>query len=257
MVAGELQFANFNPDGIILFNEKGGNLKIIAGTVNTAPYVLVGGKTYKKIADLKGARIGVSGLRGGATSILLTYLKSKGLQYPRDFSLVVISGGTSARLSALESGAIAAAVLGIPYSDIAVDQGFNRLGDTVEAIPSYEFNAVTINPAWAERNRATVVKYLKAHYPEHALDSRSARPGCGVFHPGDGRKAALRAQGDRLLHAKQNLPNPWRRNVRGIEGEHPGPGARRHLEGAAPAAGEIRRSKLCQAGTKRARPVKF
>jgi hypothetical protein len=163
MVAGELQFANFNPDGIILFNEKGGNLKVIAGTVNAAPYVLVGGKAYKKVDDLKGARVGVSGLRGGATSILLAYLKSKGLEYPKDFSLVVISGGTSARLSALESGAIAAAVLGIPYSDIAIDQGFTRLGDTVEAIPSYQFNAININPSWAEKNRATVVKYLKAH----------------------------------------------------------------------------------------------
>lgn len=163
MVAGELHFANFNPDGIILFNEKGGDLKVVAGTVNTAPYVLVGGKAYRKVEDLRGTRVGVSGLRGGATSILLAYLKSKGLEYPRDFSLVVISGGTSARLSALEGGGIAAAVLGIPYSDIAIDQGFNRLGDTVEAIPTYQFNAVNINPAWAEKNRPTVVKFLKAH----------------------------------------------------------------------------------------------
>jgi NitT/TauT family transport system substrate-binding protein len=163
MVAGELHFANFNPDGIIIFNEKGGNLKVIAGTVNTAPYVLVGGKAYKKVEELKGARVGVSGLRGGATSILLSYLKSKGLLHPRDFSLVVISGGTATRLSALESGAIAAGILGIPYSDIAIDQGFNRLGDTVEAIPTYQFNAVNINPAWAEKNRAAVVRFLKAH----------------------------------------------------------------------------------------------
>jgi ABC-type nitrate/sulfonate/bicarbonate transport system substrate-binding protein len=124
---------------------------------------LVGGKAIKKIDDLKGARIGVSALRGGATSILLDYLKSKGLHYPRDFTMVVISGGTSARLTALENGAIAGGVLGIPYSDIAIDQGFNRLGDTLEAIPSYQFNAVTINPAWAEKNRATVVRFLKAH----------------------------------------------------------------------------------------------
>ncbi len=136
---------------------------MVAGTVNAAPYVLIGGKAYKKVEDLKGARVGVSGLRGGATSILLAYLKSKGLEYPRDFSLVVISGGTAARLSALEGGSIAAAVLGIPYSDIAIDQGFTRLGDTVESIPTYQFNAVNINPAWAEKNRPAVVKFLKAH----------------------------------------------------------------------------------------------
>lgn len=163
LVAGELHFANFNPDGIIVFNERGGNLKAIAGVDNAAPYVLVGGKAYKRIEDLKGAKLGVSSLRGGGTSILLDYLKGKGLLHPRDFTLVVISGGTAARLTALESGAMAAAVLGIPYSDIAIDQGFNRLGDTMEVIPTYQFNAINVNPVWAEKNRATVVKFLKAH----------------------------------------------------------------------------------------------
>jgi ABC-type nitrate/sulfonate/bicarbonate transport system substrate-binding protein len=105
----------------------------------------------------------VSSLRGGATSILLEYLKSKGLHYPKDFTMSVISGGTTARLTALESGAIAAGVLGIPYSDIAIDQGFNRLGDTMEVISAYQFNGITVNPAWAEKNRATVVRFLKAH----------------------------------------------------------------------------------------------
>ena len=163
LIAGEIQFGALNSDGVILVNEKGGNLKVIAGVDNAAPYILVGGKPYKKIEDLRGARIGVSGLRGGATSVLTDYLKSKGLQYPRDYTFTVISGGTTARLSALETGAIAAGLLGIPYSDIAIDQGFNRLGDTMEVIPTYQFNGITVNPPWAEKNRATVVKFLKAH----------------------------------------------------------------------------------------------
>jgi len=94
LLAGELQFGSLNADATIVINEKGGNLKVIAGVDNSAPYILVGGKAIKKIDDLKGARIGVSALRGGATSILLDYLKSKGLYYPRDFTMVVVSGGT-------------------------------------------------------------------------------------------------------------------------------------------------------------------
>jgi ABC-type nitrate/sulfonate/bicarbonate transport system substrate-binding protein len=163
LLTGEIHFATLNADGVILVNEKGANLKVIAGVDNAAPYILVGGKSYKKIADLKGARLGVTSLRGGATSILLEYLKSKGLHFPRDFSLTILAGGTSARLSALESGSIAAGVLGIPYSDIAIDQGFTRLGDTLEVISTYQFNGLTVNPAWAEKNRINVVKFLKAH----------------------------------------------------------------------------------------------
>lgn len=163
LVTGDLHFALINPDGVIVLGEKGANLKVVAGSSNAAPYVLVGGKNYKKIDDLKGARLGVASLKGGATSILLSYLKSKGLIYPRDFNLAVIAGGTPARLSALESGAVAGAVLGIPFADIAIDRGFNRLGDTTEVISKYEFNAINVNPVWAEKNRVAVVKFLKAH----------------------------------------------------------------------------------------------
>jgi NitT/TauT family transport system substrate-binding protein len=163
LLTGEINFGTLNADGVIAVNEKGANLKVIAGVDNAAPYVLVGGKPYKKLDDLRGARLGVSSLRGGATSILLEYLKSKGLHFPKDYAMTVISGGTTARLTALESGAIAGAVLGVPYSDIALDQGFNRLGDTMEVISTYQFNGITVNPAWAEKNRATVIKFLKAH----------------------------------------------------------------------------------------------
>jgi ABC-type nitrate/sulfonate/bicarbonate transport system substrate-binding protein len=163
LLSGEIHFGTLNADSVIAINEKAGNLKVVAGVDNAAPYFLIGGKNYKKIEDLKGARLGVSSLRGGATSILLEYLKTKGLFFPRDFVLTVISGGTVTRLTALESGAIAGAVLGFPYSDIAVDQGFVRLGDTMEVISTYQFNGLTVNPSWAEKNRASVVRFLKAH----------------------------------------------------------------------------------------------
>jgi ABC-type nitrate/sulfonate/bicarbonate transport system substrate-binding protein len=164
LVAGELHFGNFNADNLIIWNERtNGNLKVTAGSSNAAPYVLIGAKNIKKLEELKGQRLGVASLSGGATSILLAYLKSKGLLHPRDFSLSVIAGGTPARLSALESGAVAGAVLVIPFSDIALDRGFNKLGDTTEVISNYQFNNVNINPAWAEKNRPVVVKFIKAH----------------------------------------------------------------------------------------------
>jgi len=163
LLTGEIQFGTLNADGVIAVNEKGANLKVVAGVDNAAPYTLVGGKGYKKIDDLRGTRLGVSSLRGGATSILLEFLKTKGLHFPKDYAMTVISGGTVARLTALETGAIAGAVLGFPYSDIATDQGFTKLGDTMEVISTYQFNGLTVNPAWAEKNRATIVRFLKAH----------------------------------------------------------------------------------------------
>jgi len=164
LVARELQISTVNADGIIIWNERSGdNLKVIAGTSNAAPYLLVGAKNIKRIDELKGQKLGVASLKGGATSILVSYLKSKGLIYPRDYSMIVIAGGTPSRLSALESNSVAGAVLGIPFADVAVDKGFTRLGDTMEVISNYQFNGINVNPAWAEKNRSLLVRFLKAH----------------------------------------------------------------------------------------------
>lgn len=163
LIAGQIHISNINPDGIIIVDEKGANLKAIAGVVNGVAYTLVGGKPYKKLEDIKGTRLGVGSLKGGPTTFLLEYLRVKGFTYPRDYSLALISGGTPARLAALESGAISAAVLGVPQSDMALDRGFNRLGDVIETLPTFQFTTVNVNPSWAEKNRSTVVKFLKAH----------------------------------------------------------------------------------------------
>jgi ABC-type nitrate/sulfonate/bicarbonate transport system substrate-binding protein len=94
LVAGELHFANINADNIIAWNERtNGNLKVAAGTSNAAPYFLMGAKNIKAVADLKGQKLGVAGLQGGATSILVSYLKSKGLIFPRDYSMIVDRAG--------------------------------------------------------------------------------------------------------------------------------------------------------------------
>ena len=163
LIAGQIHISNINPDGIIIVNEKGANLKAIAGMVNGVAYTLVGGKAYKKLEDIRGTRLGVGSLKGGPTTFLLEYLRAKGFAYPRDYTMVLVSGGTPARLAALESGSVSAAVLGVPQSDMAFDRGFNRLGDVLEVLPKFQFTTVNINSAWAEKNRTLVVNFLKAH----------------------------------------------------------------------------------------------
>src|SRR5262249_32839429 len=74
LVADKLNFANNNAYNIIHCNERtNGNLKVAAGSSNAAPYLLIGAKNIKKVEDLKGQRLGVASLTGGATSILLAY----------------------------------------------------------------------------------------------------------------------------------------------------------------------------------------
>jgi ABC-type nitrate/sulfonate/bicarbonate transport system substrate-binding protein len=163
LVAGQIHVSAINPDGIIIVNQKGGQLKAIAGVVNGVAYTLVGGKAYKRLEDIRGTRLGVGSLKGGPTTFLLEYLRAKGFNYPRDYSMVLVSGGTPARLAALEGGSISAAVLGVPQSDMALERGFNRLGDVSEILPAFQFTTLNVNSSWAEKNRPAVVRLLKAH----------------------------------------------------------------------------------------------
>ena len=61
---------------------------------------------------------------------------------------LVFMGRADIQLQALFAGA----VLGIPFGDIAIDRGFNKLGDTTEVISVYQFNVVNVNPVWAEED---------------------------------------------------------------------------------------------------------
>jgi ABC-type nitrate/sulfonate/bicarbonate transport system substrate-binding protein len=224
LVTGDLHFANINADGIIIWNERsgsGGDLKVAAGSSNAAPYLLVGAKNIKRVEDLKGQRLGVASLRGGATSILLAYLKSKGLIYPRDFSMVVIAGGTPARLGALEGGAIAGAVLGIPYGDIAVDKGFPSLGDTMEVISTYQFNSININPVWAEKNRPSVVKFIKGHI--QALRWIYDRPG-------EAADFLTKELGLQAPYARRGIDYYIKKKVYAVNGEVTLPGLKVNIE---------------------------
>src|ERR671921_261978 len=48
-----------------------------------------------------------------------------GLDYPRDYKLLVIAGGSSANLTALQSGQIAATTVAVPLNYAAEESGLN------------------------------------------------------------------------------------------------------------------------------------
>ena len=164
LIANEIQFSATSPDLSIIANStRGTNLKVIGGICNGAPFVIIGGKGYKTVADLKGAKLAVSSLKGGATTFLLEYLRARGLVYPKDYTLILVSGGTPVRLTAIQNGSVAASVLGSPVSDKALEMGMNKIGDIADVIPEYQFTALIVDSSWAARNRPLVVRFLKAH----------------------------------------------------------------------------------------------
>jgi ABC-type nitrate/sulfonate/bicarbonate transport system substrate-binding protein len=161
LVAGSIDFSAQAPDPLIRAFERGADLSMLLGLANSAAYDLVSDKKFSSIEALRGTTLGVSGINSSSTLLLQKMLAVHGLNYPRDYTLVEV-GGTSDRLLAIKTGAIAAGVLNPPISYIAVEQGFRLLGELKNYIPAVQFTALSVRRAWAYQNSKLTEDYLIA-----------------------------------------------------------------------------------------------
>jgi NitT/TauT family transport system substrate-binding protein len=121
----------------------------------------MGGKGFKTYEDLRGATIGSSTLTSGTAFLLRRVLKTKGLEYPRDYKLVNV-GGSGPAFTALGTGNIAAAILAVPINFRAQEMGFNLIGKVTDVFPNYLLSSFSVRRGWAEAHRNEVVHFLKA-----------------------------------------------------------------------------------------------
>jgi ABC-type nitrate/sulfonate/bicarbonate transport system substrate-binding protein len=160
LVAGSVYVGGATPDAVMEVTERGIDLAMVVGVINGLSHAIMGGKNYKSYEDLRGATIGGQSLTSGITFPLRQVLKSKGLEYPRDYKLVSI-GGTADLFAALSSGQIAAAPLAIPISFAAEEAGFNLIGWYRDVLPNYQLTALTVKRSWAEANRPLMIRFAK------------------------------------------------------------------------------------------------
>ena len=159
--AGEADMAITPPEGAIRDCVAGGNLRIIAGNVNRLPLSLIANPRFRRIEDLKGARLGTSSLTEGTALYTMEMLRRHGLNYPGDYEFAVV-GVHPARWKALQEGTIDAAVQLIPLNFVAEDQGYANLGEVSDYIPEIAFTTLIVDRAWAGSHRSEIVRFLRA-----------------------------------------------------------------------------------------------
>jgi len=118
-------------NGMVQTIVRGNPAKILACAVDRPLISLIARKDIRSAQDLKGKKIGGSTPGGTATLMADTALKHLGLQAGRDVIIVPLREN---RLTTLESGAVDAALLGVPENILAVERGYNELlfvGDIV------------------------------------------------------------------------------------------------------------------------------
>jgi NitT/TauT family transport system substrate-binding protein len=162
MAGASLNVGSGNPEAFIEAAERGLDVVMVGGVINGLTHFIMAGKKFKTYEDLRGTTFGSSSLTSGTVTALKQALKVRGLEYPRDYKILVVAGGSSANLVALQSGQIAATTIALPLNYVAEEAGFNVIGRLTDAVPDYQQTALATKRSWAEKNRPLMIRFMKA-----------------------------------------------------------------------------------------------
>jgi len=140
---------------------QGAAVGILAIEAGPGPFSLLAKSDIKTIKDLKGKTISV----GQTTDIARVYfdymLKANGLQDSDVDALPTDS--TVARLAALESKAVDAAMLSAPASFHAAADGFVSLGLAADYVKDFPFDTIDVGRDWAAANTPLIKRFMAAY----------------------------------------------------------------------------------------------
>jgi ABC-type nitrate/sulfonate/bicarbonate transport system substrate-binding protein len=136
-------------------------LKVIATLITKQSFFLYAQTEIKRVQDLKGKRIAISGFASSTDKAAREAIKPAGLEALRDVTLIAM-GDTSVRFQSLLSGAIEAAILTPPYTVMAEQKGMRNLvwlGDILGDTPS---NGLSTSSKKLKERPDQVQRFLRA-----------------------------------------------------------------------------------------------
>jgi ABC-type nitrate/sulfonate/bicarbonate transport system substrate-binding protein len=141
--------------------DKGAPVALVRIVIQSPPYALLAKPEIKKIEDLKGKTLIIGGAKDITRIFTERMLEPHGLK-SGDYDYV-FAGATSARFSALKSGAVDAALLTMPFNFFAETAGYTNLGFTFEYLPDMPFAGMAVNRDWAAANGDVLKRFLGAY----------------------------------------------------------------------------------------------
>jgi ABC-type nitrate/sulfonate/bicarbonate transport system substrate-binding protein len=152
LITGAYQISSTRPESAIAAIERGASkLAAISAPMNRADWVLAGAAGVKSLMDLKGKIIGVSSLRISEVWLTTQLLEKDGLE-KHEFSFIGVVT-SPLKVTALEKGSIAAAVLFRPSADLALKEGFADLA-RYSGLRDYPTVLYMVGKDWAARGDA-------------------------------------------------------------------------------------------------------
>ncbi len=161
LVSSSIDFAMGSGTASLPIRLRGGDVVILAASLNKFPFSFIAQKEIRKPADLVGKKIGILNF-GGSTDLAVT-LALKEWNLPRSSMTIFAAGGAPERLAALSTRAIDATVLSPPETIAAARMGLNILANLSDLKASFPQTVVTTRRSFLEKNRDAVKRYVRAY----------------------------------------------------------------------------------------------
>lgn len=160
--SGEVPIGVFTGGAVVNSNLGGGDLVVIASSMNVMTFALIARPEIRRVEDLKGKKIGITRF-GSATDFGLRYVEGQWpIKRQRDFAVIQI-GGMPEQLTALRSGALDAAVLNVELAILARKEGLKELVDLAKIGLSFPTSSIVTTRSFIKRSENTVRKFVRSY----------------------------------------------------------------------------------------------
>jgi ABC-type nitrate/sulfonate/bicarbonate transport system substrate-binding protein len=160
---GNFDIASTAFDNVLAWSgREGAEIVALAQTIDKVTLPVYVRPEIREWNDLRGKKLAADAVDTAYALVLRRILLAHDLDLDRgDYQLVAV-GATEHRLESMKRGETFAAVLNPPVDAQAEAVGFKRFGDQASVLPNYTATVLAVNRGWAEKNRETVVAFLRA-----------------------------------------------------------------------------------------------
>jgi NitT/TauT family transport system substrate-binding protein len=161
ILAGEIAFSFMDGNNQVQANLKGANLALVVGATNRMVFSLMAKPEIKKIADLKGKKIGITRVGSSTHTSALYALGQAGLK-PSDYQILPLMEVPNI-FTALVAGQIDAGVVSPPTNSRARKAGFVELMNIAKEGPEYVSVAIGTSRNYLSANEDIARRVVRSY----------------------------------------------------------------------------------------------
>jgi NitT/TauT family transport system substrate-binding protein len=159
VMAGELDVLSTAGPAVVAAQLGGADLVWVGDLINQLVFAVVADPSIRQLADLRGKRIGVSGVGTSSDTAARLVATRAGLRVGEDVSLLN-AGGMAEIVTLLQERAIDAGVVSLSTTTQAKRLGYAELVNLADLDIAYPFTGLVVRRSWAEANRDLLVRFL-------------------------------------------------------------------------------------------------